>query len=164
MSKKILGVDPGFAILGWGFIEGVGISNVNTVEWGAITTSSKEKIEDRLLLIYKELSNIVSLFKPDEIALEKLFFNTNSKTVISVGQSQGIVLLIAALNKIPIYQYTPLQVKNSLTGYGVANKKQIQNMLKLVLKLDDIPKPDDAADGIALALCHLQTNIYDRIS
>ena len=160
MSKKILGIDPGFAILGWGFIEGEGISRVDKVEWGAITTSPKETIDKRLLVIYNELSNIIKMYDPDEISLEKLFFNTNSKTVISVGQSQGIALVLAALNNKPIYQYTPLQVKNSLTGYGVSNKKQIQNMLKLVLKLDEIPKPDDAADGIALALCHLQTNRY----
>jgi crossover junction endodeoxyribonuclease RuvC len=157
IKRTIIGVDPGFAILGWGIIQGVDASKVDNVEWGAITTKAHDNIEERLLKIYNELNEIIDLYKPQEISLEKVFFNSNAKTVISVGQSQGIVLLIAAQRNIPIYQYTPLQVKSALTGYGVADKKQIQNMLKLLLRLSDVPKPDDAADGVALALCHMQT-------
>ena len=156
--SKILGIDPGFAILGWGIVEEKDAKNV---QWGAIKTKSTDKIEDRLYIIYNGLIDLVNLYKPTEIAMEKVFFNNNAKTVIRVGQVQGIILLISAMKGIPIYEYTPLQVKNALTGYGTADKKQIQNMLKLLLKLDDVPRPDDAADGVALALCHLQTHRFN---
>ncbi len=159
VKRTIIGVDPGFAILGWGIITGHDINKIDNVEWGAITTKSVDSIEERLLKIYNELNEIIDYYKPQEISLEKVFFNSNAKTVISVGQSQGIVLLIAAQRNISISQYTPLQVKSALTGYGKAPKKQIQNMLKLLLHLEDVPRPDDAADGVALALCHMQTQM-----
>ena len=156
--SKILGIDPGFAILGWGIVDS---GDTNNVQWGAIKTKSTDKIENRLHIIYNGLIDLVNLYKPSEITMEKVFFNNNAKTVIRVGQVQGIILLISAMKDIPIYEYTPLQVKNALTGYGAADKKQIQNMLKLLLKLDDVPRPDDAADGVALALCHLQTHRFN---
>ena len=160
MSKVILGIDPGFAILGWGIINSLNRDNINSVEWGAISTKSSINIEARLFKIYNDLVDVIDKYKPDEIAIEKVFFNNNAKTAITVGQAQGVVFLLSAMRNIPIFQYTPLQVKSGLTGYGVADKKQVQNMLKLVLKLDTIPKPDDAADGVAIALCHLQTNRF----
>ena len=161
MSRIILGIDPGFAILGWGIIESNGGGRrIENVQWGAILTKSGEPIENRLLKIYQELKVIIDLYNPNEIALEKVFFNNNAKTIIGVAQVQGLVFLLSAIMDIPIFQYTPLQAKNALTGYGVANKQQVQNMLKLILKLEDFPRPDDAADAVALAFCHLQTRKY----
>lgn len=156
----VLGIDPGFAILGWGIVESLDKENKEKVFWGAIKTKAQSNIEDRLHIIYDGVVDLVKLYKPQEIAMEKVFFNNNAKTAIRVGQVQGVILLISSMYSIPIFEYTPLQVKSALTGYGVADKKQVQNMLKLLLKLDDVPHPDDAADGIALALCHLQTHRF----
>ena len=156
----VLGIDPGFAILGWGIVESLDKENKEKVFWGAIKTEAQSNIEDRLHIIYDGVVDLVKLYKPQEIAMEKVFFNNNAKTAIRVGQVQGVILLISSMYSIPIFEYTPLQVKSALTGYGVADKKQVQNMLKLLLKLDDVPHPDDAADGIALALCHLQTHRF----
>lgn len=161
MSRIILGIDPGFAILGWGIIESKdGSRNIENVQWGAILTKSGEPIEERIFKVYQELKTIIDLYKPNEIVMEKVFFNNNAKTIIGVAQIQGIVFLLSAIMNLPIFQYTPLQAKSALTGYGVANKQQVQNMLKLVLKLEDFPRPDDAADAVALAFCHLQTKKY----
>ena len=158
--SKILGIDPGFAILGWGIVESSSNKTTCNVEWGVIKTHLDNKIEDRIYMIYEGLLDLLNLYKPTEIAMEKVFFNNNAKTAIRVSQVQGVIILLSVIKKIPIFEYTPLQVKSALTGYGVADKKQVQNMLKLLLKLDDVPRPDDAADGVAIAMCHLQTHKF----
>ena len=150
---RILGVDPGIARMGWGVIE-VESSKLKVESYGCIETSPKLKIEERLLQIYGELTSIIKEYKPDVLAVEELFFNTNAKTAFIVGQARGVVLLAAAEKNLAIAIYTPLQVKMALTGYGRAEKNQIGQMVKVLLKLPSIPKPDDTADALAIALTH----------
>lgn len=153
----IIGVDPGYAIVGIGVVEYVG-NKFRTLEYGAITTPAGMPTVDRLKKIYDEMTMYLEKYKPDAVAIEELFFNSNQKTAINVAQARG-VLLVAVRNKnIPICEYTPLQVKQSVTGYGRAEKKQIQQMVKMLLGLNVIPKPDDAADALALAICHAHSN------
>ena len=149
----ILGIDPGFAIVGYGIIEYENYK-FKTLEYGAITTSSKEDMFMRFKKIHDELSEIIERTKPDVMAIEELFFNSNQKTAINVAQARG-VLLLSALNKnVPVYEYTPLQVKQAIVGYGRAEKNQVQQMVKMLLNLEIIPKPDDTADALAIAVCH----------
>jgi len=150
---RILGIDPGFAIVGYGIVDYVG-NKFSVVDYGAATTAAGENIFTRLKLIYDEISEIIARIKPDCMAIEELFFNTNSKTAITVAEARGI-LIIAAMNAgIPVFEYTPLQVKQAVTGYGRADKNQVQQMIKILLNLEKIPKPDDAADALAIAICH----------
>jgi len=153
----ILGVDPGIAIVGIGIIEYVG-NKFSVLNYKAITTTNKNTLPERLEIIYDELNDIINLYKPDAFVLEELFFNQNVKTAITVGQARGIAVLTAQKNKIPIYEYTPLQVKQAVVGYGRADKKQVQQMVKVLLNLKEIPKPDDVADALAIAICHAHTN------
>lgn len=149
----ILGIDPGFAIVGYGIIKYEG-GKFSVIEYGAITTKAGEDMFLRFKKIHDELSDIIERTNPDVMAIEELFFNSNQKTAINVAQARG-VLLLAALNKnIPIFEYTPLQVKQATVGYGRAEKNQVQQMVKMLLKLDKIPKPDDTADALAIAVCH----------
>lgn len=152
---KILGIDPGTAILGYGVVEGA-----KHVVHGVIRTETGLKPEIRLLKIYDELLILIDKYMPDEIAVESLFFFKNAKTVISVGEARGVVLLVAAKRGIPVYSYTPLQVKQGITTYGRASKQEVQEMVKILLELDNIPKPDDAADALAIAITH--TNFIDN--
>lgn len=152
---KILGIDPGTATLGYGILE-----NSQHVLHGIISTKKGLKPEIRLLKIYEELLELIDEHMPDEIAVESLFFFKNSKTVISVGEARGVVLLASAKRGIPVYSYTPLQVKQGITTYGRASKKEIQDMVKILLELDKIPKPDDAADALAIAITH--SNFVDN--
>jgi len=156
---RVIGIDVGFAILGWSILEKSG-STYNLIAYGVIETSKDEKIEMRLKEVYEQLSYVVHKYTPEVAAVESLFFFKNQKTVINVGQVRGVIILSFANNQIPVYDYTPLQVKVSVTGYGRAEKTQIQQMVKLICKLDHIPKPDDAADAIAIAICHLNTAKY----
>lgn len=148
----ILGIDPGTATTGYGVIESNG-SKVRMIDYGCIETKAKIPLAERLEIIHKELVKLIKKHKPKKIAVEELFFFKNAKTVISVSHSRGVVLLASKMNKLEIYEYTPLEVKMALTGYGKADKLQIQKMVKLILALDSIPKPDDAADALAIALC-----------
>lgn len=149
----ILGIDPGFAIVGYGIIEYENYK-YKALEYGAITTSSKEDMFMRFKKIHDELSEIIERTKPDVMAIEELFFNSNQKTAINVAQARG-VLLLSALNKnVPVYEYTPLQVKQAIVGYGRAEKNQVQQMVKMLLNLGKVPKPDDTADALAIAVCH----------
>jgi crossover junction endodeoxyribonuclease RuvC len=148
-----LGIDPGTATTGYGLITEKR-DRLVFVDHGIISTSKDESSQGRLRSIYRGVKKIFIDFKPDVIAVEKLFFGTNSKTAISVGQARGIVLLAAAEMKIPLSEYTPLEVKMAVTGYGKADKKQVQQMVKTLLGLSFIPKPDDAADALAVAICH----------
>lgn len=149
----ILGVDPGYAIVGIGVTEYVG-NKFRTLTYGAITTPAKTDTVLRLQTIYDGIGEYVDKYKPDAMAIEELFFNSNQKTAINVAQARGVILVAAANKGVPISEYTPLQVKQSVTGYGRADKAQIQQMVKTILGLNAIPKPDDAADALALSICH----------
>jgi len=147
-----LGLDPGLATTGYGIVIKEG-GDFLVVNYGVILTPAKMKFAQRLEEIYKELSEIIKKYKPDVIGIEELFFAKNVKTALAVGQARGVLMLTAMQAKVPIYEYTPLQVKQAITGYGRADKNQIQQMVKIILKLDEIPKPDDAADALAVAMC-----------
>jgi len=146
----ILGLDPGLAATGYGIVRKEG-NRVTAVCFGCIKTSTKVANADRLNLIHKNLQKIIKKYKPDCAAIEQLFFCKNIKTAIAVGQARGVILLTLAQNKLPIYEFTPLQVKQNTTSYGRADKKQVQKMLKVLLNLKDVPKQDDAADALAIA-------------
>lgn len=149
---KILGIDPGTATTGYGIIE----SNKGTlraVEFGCLTTSKSKSLPERLEEIYGDLTKLIKHHRPAIIAVESVFFYNNVKTAIAVAQSRGVVLLCARQNKVPIREFTPLEVKSNLTNYGKAEKKQVQYMVKTLLNLKTIPRPDDAADALALAIC-----------
>jgi crossover junction endodeoxyribonuclease RuvC len=153
---RIIGIDPGTGILGFGVIEVSGKSP-QLVDAGVIRTPVKEDDAVRLETIFHELTDIVAATKPDVMSVEKLFFSRNVTTAMTVSQARGVVLLVARLNGLPIYEYTPMQIKQSVTGYGKADKKQMQEMVKILLQLSEIPKPDDAADALAAALTHSST-------
>jgi len=150
---RILGIDPGIGRCGWGVIDVEG-SKLKVVRFGCIETSPKKQTPERLTEIYSEISKIIKTYKPEALGIEELFFNTNAKTAFVVGQARGVILLVAELGKLEIAIYTPLQVKMSLTGYGRAEKSQIGKMVKTLLNLKEIPKPDDTADALAIALTH----------
>ena len=154
----ILGIDPGIAIVGWGVIDYGGIgTKPRTVDYGAITTPAAMRTEDRLLAVYRELSSIIKTYNPEAAAIEELFFNTNQKTGIIVAEARGVLVLACRENNIPVYEYTPLQIKDSVTGYGRADKHQIIQMVTMFLGLKEPPKPDDTADALAVAICHAHT-------
>lgn len=150
---RVLGIDPGYAILGWGIIEMKG-NHFTPIQFGAITTDSINPMASRLVDIYRGLNKIIETYKPEVVSIEQLFFNTNSKTAILVSQARGVAVLAAAEKSIPIFEYTPLQIKQALVGYGRAEKSQVQQMVKTILSLDKIPKPDDTADALAAAVCY----------
>ncbi len=153
---RILGIDPGYAIVGFGVLE---YDNVHfkVLKYGAITTSPDDKFETRLTEIYDDMNVLLDKFKPDCMSIEKLYFNTNITTGIDVAEARGVITLAAAQKNVPIFEYTPLQVKVAVTGYGRAEKRQMQEMTKSILHLNEIPKPDDAADALAIAICHGHT-------
>lgn len=150
---RILGIDPGLATIGWGIIETNG-SKHRYVAYGSIETPSKLPVEKRLSQIYFDLTEIINKFSPEAVAVEELFFNTNITTGIRVAEARGVILLCAEHKQIPIFEYTPLQVKQSVVGYGRADKKQVITMVTLLLSLPAPPKPDDTADALAIAICH----------
>ena len=154
----ILGFDPGLATLGYGVIKKQARSKPEMVDYGIISTPKDLNLLDRLCLIEKGVKQVIDTFKPDEIAIEELFFAKNVKTGIAVAHARGVTLLTAAKECAKIYEYTPLQIKQALTGYGRADKPQMQKMVKTLLNLKSIPRPDDAADALAVALTHAQTN------
>lgn len=150
---RILGIDPGYATIGYGIIEYDNF-RFKTVAYGAITTSPDKLFPDRLCDIYSDMQTLINNYKPDCLSIEKLFFNTNTTTAIDVAQARGVILLSARKSNVDIYEYTPLQVKQSITGYGRAEKHQVMEMVKTLLQLNSVPKPDDTADALALAICH----------
>lgn len=158
----IIGIDPGYAIVGVGVVEHLG-NKFRTLEYNAITTPAGMNTVDRLKKIYDRMVMYIEKYKPDAVAIEELFFNSNQKTAINVAQARGVLMVAAANYKIPISEYTPLQVKQSITGYGRAEKKQMQNMVKIILGLNVIPKPDDAADALALAICHAHSSKMNKM-
>ncbi len=158
----ILGIDPGIAIVGYGVVEYVG-NQFRVISYGAITTEAGMKLSDRLRDIYESVHILIEKFKPDAFAVEELFFNTNVKTAISVAHGRGVCLLAASIQGVPIYEYTPLQVKQAVCGYGRADKKQVQRMVTSLLNLQSTPKPDDVADALAVSICHAHNARYQKL-
>ena len=152
---RILGIDPGYNIIGYGVIE---TNGSKVVDYGVITTPKNMPISQRLHTIYKAACELMETFKPDEVAFEELFFNTNTTTAIPVAEARGVLIVACKQFVDRLFEYTPLQIKQALTGNGRAEKKQVQFMVKSILGLNAVPKPDDAADALAVALCHSQTN------
>lgn len=150
---RILGIDPGYAIVGYGVLEYDNYS-FSPLGYGAITTKAYTPFSLRLMDIYNDMTTVITRFRPEAMSIEKLFFNTNQKTGIDVAQARGVIVLAAVQSGVPVYEYTPLQVKQSVVGYGRAEKKQVMEMTKSILRLGSMPKPDDTADALALAICH----------
>ncbi len=149
----IMGIDPGFAITGFGIVKYEG-NRFSVLDYGAVTTEASMKLSQRLLVLNNRLEELIQKHKPDAVAIEELFFNKNIKTALTVGHGRGVAVLAAARSGVDIFEYTPLQVKQSVVGYGRAEKAQIQQMVKALLNLKAIPKPDDVADALAVAICH----------
>lgn len=156
----VLGIDPGIARVGWGFVNQSG-GEITAAEYGCLTTPAGLSDETRLARISAELGKIIDKYRPQVVAVEKLFFTTNAKTAFQVGQARGVIVLAASTRQLPVFSYTPLQVKMAITGYGKAEKQQIQKMVKSILKLKTVPKPDDTADALAIAITHCFTKRFD---
>lgn len=154
---KIIGIDPGYAIVGFGVVEYEG-GHFKTIDYGAITTHKDTPFEKRLQEIYDDFTYIIEKHNPQALALERLYFQNNQKTAIDVAQARGIIMLVCSQHNVEINEYTPLQVKQAVVGYGKAVKKQVQEMTKQILNLKEIPKPDDTADALAMAICHAHTS------
>ena len=156
---RVLGIDPGYAIVGWGVVEYVG-NRFAPVGFGAVITEKDTPFEQRLVEIYDGILDVCRRYKPEAISIEKLYYQHNQTTVIGVAEARGVILLAAAQCGVPIYEYTPMQVKQAITGYGKAVKKQMQEMTRILLHLEKIPKPDDTADALAMAItyCHTAHN------
>lgn len=155
LNLVVLGIDPGYAIVGWGLVEFKN-NSFRPIRYGAITTEADTDFNERLRMIFDDLSQVIKTFKPDAMSIEKLYFTTNQKTAIMVAEARGVILLSAKQNGLPIFEYTPLQVKTAVTGYGKAKKPQVMEMTRRLLKLAEVPKPDDTADALAIALTHIQ--------
>jgi crossover junction endodeoxyribonuclease RuvC len=159
----VLGIDPGTASTGYGVVWERASGEYQLLACGVIRTHPDQPMTERLKEIFLDVQGLIQEFQPNEMAVEQLFFGRNVTTAITVGQARGAVLLAAALNNLPVAEYTPATVKQALTGYGNADKLQMQMMVQQILKLEEIPRPDDAADGVAIALCHLQTARYTAL-
>ena len=159
---RILGIDPGIAIVGYGIIEYKN-NKFNVIDYGTIITPSNMKIEKRLERIYIGVDTLIKNYNIEDVGVEELFFNKNVKTAITVAQSRVVILLGCSHNNKPIYEYTHLQVKQGVVGYGRANKAQVQQMVASLLKLKEIPKPDDVADALAVAICHAHANKLENV-
>ena len=153
---RILGIDPGVAIVGFGLIES-DRGTLRMLQYGAITTPAGLPLAARLAQINRDMEELIDTFRPDEISVEELFFSKNITTGIAVAHARGVILCAAEKKKIPIYEYTPMQVKQAVAGYGLADKKQGMDMTRRLLKLKSVPRPDDAADALAIALCHARS-------
>lgn len=152
----ILGIDPGTATTGFGLIEETQ-TGLLTLEYGIISTPAKMPMDKRLVILYDRLNELILKYHPESCAVERLFFRRNVTTAISVGQARGVILLSLSKNNIPIAEYTPMEIKLAVAGYGGAEKKQVQFMVQSILELKNLPKPDDAADALAIAICHLHS-------
>jgi len=156
-QRLVIGIDPGTAIVGYAVVASQG-GNLRLIVCDVMTTPARTPLADRLQLIYRELSEIISAYQPREAAMEELFFANNAKTAMSVGQARGVAMLALANGGLPIAEYTPKQVKQAVTGYGGAKKEQVGEMVRILLNLASVPRPDDAADAAAIAICHLHTS------
>lgn len=159
---RILGVDPGIAIVGTGIVDKVGYG-YRPVYYDSIITKAHTPLEERIEMVYNKTVELIETYNPDAMAVEELFFNNNAKTAFAVGQARGVILLAAKQHNVPFFEYTPLQVKQALTGYGRADKKQMQQMVKSFLGLSEVPKPDDTADALAIAICHGNSVRFNNI-
>ena len=153
-----LGIDPGLATVGFGLLESHGGGRLRHLRHGAVTTKAGEKLEDRLRIIYEDVTELIGTFRPDHMAIEELYFGKNVTTGLPVAHARGVILLAAARENVPIFVYRPMQVKQSVVGYGKAEKRQVMEMTRQILGLDQLPRPDDAADALAIALCHCNMN------
>ena len=158
---RIIGIDPGYAIIGYGVLDYDNTGSFHVAAYGAITTEPNVAFELRLKKIYDDLNYVLGRTKPDVMAIEKLFFTNNKTTGIGVGEARGVVLLTAAQAGLEIHEYTPNEIKNAVTGYGRAEKKQVMELTKMLLDLKELPKPDDTADALAVAICHAHTYSSD---
>lgn len=154
----VMGIDPGFATTGYGVVDYTG-NRFKVLDYGVIRTEAGEPFPQRLLVLHQQLRQLMETWKPEVMAVEELFFGSNVTTGIKVGHARGVILLSAAVADIPVYEYTPMQVKLAVTGYGGAKKPQVQQMVKVLLNLESIPKPDDAADALAVAICQSHTGV-----
>lgn len=160
---KVIGIDPGTATTGYGIVEEDNFGNLKTLSYGVVLTRSDQPLEKRLQIIFNSISELILLHQPASASVEKLFFKQNVTNAISVGQARGVVLLALANQNIAVAEYSPAEVKSAISGYGGAEKSQVQAMVKAILNLDEIPKPDDAADALAIAICHINSiGIHDR--
>lgn len=150
---RIIGIDPGFAITGYGVIDYIG-NKFKLIDCGAITTKAGESFPLRLAKIHTDLTELIKKYKPEAISVEELFFNQNTKTAIQVAHARGVIVTVGCLEDIPTYEYTPLQVKQAVAGYGRADKSQVQKMVKTILNIEQVPKLDDITDAMAIAICH----------
>lgn len=160
---RVLGVDPGLSITGYGVVEKEK-NSFYSIDFGYISTPSQLAPSQRLLIIYKGLKKLIAQFCPEAMAMERLFFCKNTRTALQVGEARGALYIAATEKELPVFEYTPLQVKQAVTGYGRADKKQVQQMVYLLLNLKKIPSPDDAADALAVALCHLQSYRWNMLT
>jgi crossover junction endodeoxyribonuclease RuvC len=158
----VLGIDPGTAITGWGLVRRDGEA-LTLVEYGTVSTSPDMALPQRLQTIYRELGEILVRHQPHVVAVERLFFNKNARSAMAVGQARGVVLLAVADAGLALHEYTPLEVKSSVCGYGRASKEQIQKLVQLLLGLDFVPQPDDAADALAVAICHIHSSRLEAL-
>ena len=154
----VLGIDPGYALMGWGVVEAEG-SRMKLINYGCIETKAGVPMQNRLRTLQLGVRDLLNIYRPDDVAFEELFFARNVTTALMVGAARGAAIIAAAEYTNNLYEYTPMQIKQAITGYGKADKKQIQQMVRLLLKLDEIPKPDDAADAIACAITHCQAGV-----
>ena len=158
---RILGIDPGFAITGYSIIDYVG-NKFSLITSGAVTTDAGVSFPLRLEKLYKDLDQIIKEYKPDAMSVEELFFNNNAKTAINVAQARGVILVVARVNGIATYEYTPLQIKQAVTGYGRADKMQVQRMVKMILNTEKLPKLDDITDSMAIGICHAHSARFSQ--
>lgn len=159
----VIGIDPGTATTGYGILREETDGQLAVIAYGVIQTAAGLPMPERLLELYRQLNEIILLHRPESGAVEKLFFQRNVRTAISVGQGRGVVLLALAGQGIPVGEYTPLEVKQAVAGYGGADKRQVQEMVRILLDLETIPQPDDAADALAIAICHIHTTHTQRL-
>ena len=158
-----IGIDPGTAITGYGLVERTSSGDLRAVDWGAILTPAGMPPSERLVAIYESLNQLLEDHQPQTAAVESLFFQKNVRTAMSVGQARGVVLLALQQAGLPGHDYTPNQIKQAVSGYGGADKKQMQNMVRALLSLPELPRPDDAADALAVAICHLNTQRTEEL-
>ena len=158
---RILGIDPGFAITGYSIIDYAG-NKFKLVDSGAVLTKAGESFPLRLTKIYDDVTELIDKYKPDAISVEELFFNNNQKTAINVAQARGVILTVGCKNNIPTYEYTPLQIKQAVAGYGRADKVQVQKMVKTILNVEKLPKLDDTTDSMAAAICHAHSMKFSQ--
>ncbi|NLW16073.1 MAG: crossover junction endodeoxyribonuclease RuvC [Firmicutes bacterium] len=159
----VMGVDPGIAITGYGFVQPGRQGSGQAIAYGCIRTPARTPLAERLLLLYQEISALIDEHQPDVLAIEQLFFNRNTTTAFTVAQARGVVVLAAAQQGVAVVEYTPLQVKQAVVGYGRAEKQQVQHMVKALLNLASAPKPDDVADALAIAICHAHSMQYNNL-